>query len=105
MVSPQPPPLQKPGSNPAGDVLISTLTILVGATARFLAQFGQGTADQPIAMDNVACDSSESYLASCNYLNANATRSCTHQEDAGVVCLQRKIVSPGTKYFQVGGWI
>ena len=37
-------------------------------------------------MDNVRCTSRENRLSDCPYNNANAIRSCTHNEDAGVRC-------------------
>lgn len=60
-----------------------------GAVARSSASFGQAP-NLTIAMDAVACTSNEARLADCNYLNATAVRSCSHVEDAGVICPRRK---------------
>ena len=48
------------------------------------AYFGEGSGS--ILLDNVTCTGSESTLASCGHLGVGITRSCTHSEDAGVVC-------------------
>ena len=48
------------------------------------AYFGQGLG--PIWLDNIACTGSESTLASCGHLGLNITRSCSHNEDAGLRC-------------------
>jgi len=53
-------------------------------TAIGLASFGQGSG--PILLDSVTCSGSESTLASCGHLGVNITRSCSHNEDAGVMC-------------------
>ena len=41
-------------------------------------------------MDNAQCGGSEARLTSCTYLSVNNLRSCSHSEDAGVRCQQRK---------------
>ena len=46
--------------------------------------FGQGSG--PIWLDNVVCTGTESTLASCGHPGINITRSCDHDEDAGVGC-------------------
>ena len=48
------------------------------------AHFGQGSG--PIWLDNVQCTGNESTLASCGHLGIKITRSCSHYEDAGVIC-------------------
>ena len=48
------------------------------------ARFGQGSG--PIWLDNVTCISNEFTIASCDHLGINITRSCGHDEDAGVTC-------------------
>ena len=60
----------------------------IGARAVPRAAYGQG--NLTIAMDNVRCNSRESRLTDCPYLNATEIRSCTHAEDAGVVCSPRE---------------
>ena len=57
-----------------------------GSTGRYYSG-GQGSG--PIWLDNVACNGSESTLASCGHLGVNITRSCSHHEDAGVTCHPR----------------
>jgi len=53
-------------------------------TAIGSASFGQGSG--PILLDSVTCSGSESTLASCGHLGVGITRSCSHNEDAGVRC-------------------
>ena len=48
------------------------------------AYFGQGLG--PIWLDNIKCIGNESILATCSHLGLNISRSCTHHEDAGVIC-------------------
>jgi len=48
------------------------------------ALFGQGSG--PILLDSVTCSGNESTLASCGHLGVGFTRSCSHSEDAGVIC-------------------
>ena len=52
------------------------------------AGFGQGSG--PIWLDSVTCTGSESTLASCGHFGLNITRSCNHNEDAGVRCSGEK---------------
>ena len=47
------------------------------------ASFGEGTGD--IALENVACTGSENTLLGCSS-NAIFDTSCSHSEDAGVIC-------------------
>ena len=49
-----------------------------------LADFGQGSG--PIWLDSVTCTGNELTLANCGHLGVNVTRSCAHNEDAGVRC-------------------
>jgi len=53
-------------------------------TAIGSAFFGQGSG--PILLDSVTCSGSESILISCDNFGINMTRSCSHDEDAGVRC-------------------
>ena len=53
-------------------------------TPRNLAYFGQGSG--PIWLDNIQCIGNESTIVSCVHLGFNVTRSCSHNEDAGVRC-------------------
>ena len=53
--------------------------------AIYSATFGQGSG--PIFLDNVICDGSEPTLAICGHLGVGITKSCTHNDDAGVRCL------------------
>jgi len=48
------------------------------------ARFGKGSG--PIWLGNVDCTTNESTIASCGHLGINITRSCGHDEDAGVTC-------------------
>jgi len=52
--------------------------------ARYSAAFGQGTG--PIWLDRVACSGNEHNLANCTHLGYGVLYSCSHAEDAGVVC-------------------
>ena len=53
-------------------------------TATGSAGFGQGSGS--IWLDNIECIGTEPTLASCGHLGVNITRSCSHSEDAGVIC-------------------
>ena len=53
-------------------------------TAFGSAAFGQGSGS--IWLDSVTCTGNESTLASCGHLGIGVTRSCFHDEDAGVRC-------------------
>ena len=53
-------------------------------SSRNRAYFGQGSG--PIWLDYVSCTLTESTLASCGHLGVGVTRSCSHSEDAGVLC-------------------
>ena len=68
-------------------LLIARLPLLVDASARSFAAFGQGTG--PIHLDDLQCQGFEDALVNCSY-DSN-TADCSHFEDAGVVC-QRKNV-------------
>ena len=52
------------------------------------SSFGQ--AAEPILLDKVACDGSESTLERCNHAGFGVPTRCTHSSDAGVRCLHRQ---------------
>ena len=56
---------------------------IAGAVAVYSAFFRQGNG--PILISHVQCSGSESSLLDC-YWSASAATSCTHAEDAGVLC-------------------
>ena len=56
----------------------------VGPVAVSYAAFGQGTG--LILLDNVGCTGTESSLLSCSHRGIGVLRSCSHSEDAGVMC-------------------
>lgn len=58
------------------------LNLTIGAIATFSAFFGSGTGS--IALNNVQCVGTEATLGDC--LSGMIT-SCSHSEDAGVMCL------------------
>ena len=66
------------------DVVCRQLGFGITETSYRSAYFGQGSGT--IWLDNVACIGSESTLASCGHLGINITRSCSHNDDAGVKC-------------------
>ena len=53
-------------------------------TAIGSAGFGQGSGS--IWLDSVTCTGNESTLASCGHLGVGVTRSCSHSEDAAIMC-------------------
>ena len=57
------------------------LTIIIDATPRLSAYFGQGTG--PILKQFLICSGTENRLVDCS----SSSSSCTHSEDAGVTCL------------------
>ena len=61
--------------------------IFVGSNAKTNAYFGFGSG--PILLSNMHCTGTESSLLECNQQSCYIT-SCTHSNDAGVVC-KRKI--------------
>ena len=56
-------------------------------TAIGSARFGQGSGS--IWLDDVTCTGSEISLFYCGHLGVGVTRSCSHSEDAGVICSSR----------------
>jgi len=61
-------------------------------TARYSATFGRGTG--PIWLDRVGCRGDEYNLGKCTHPGYGVLYSCSHSEDAGVVCnshLRRKL--------------
>ena len=65
--------------------MCNQLGFVGGATAVRESQFGQGSFNQPIWLDNVQCTGSEMYLSDCDSLGFGI-HNCRHYEDAGVVC-------------------
>jgi len=53
-------------------------------TALYWATFGQGRG--PILLDNLQCAGTESSLLGCSHRGIGVLSSCSHSEDAGVVC-------------------
>ena len=56
----------------------------LSGTAIGSAGFGQGSG--PILLDKISCNGSEPILARCGHLGINVIQSCSHAEDAGVMC-------------------
>ena len=52
--------------------------------AKIHATFGQGNGS--IAIENVGCVGTENQLLACSSSPIFSTGTCTHSEDAGVVC-------------------
>ena len=59
--------------------------------ATYNAVFGEGTG--AILMDNVECIGTETNIGECDYLGGEG-HNCLHDEDAGVVCLQKEPLDP-----------
>ena len=53
------------------------------------ARFGSAESGVPILMDNMLCRGSEKALDHCDF-NGWLNHGCTHREDAGVICEDRK---------------
>ena len=53
------------------------------------ARFGAAESDIPILMDNMLCRGTEEALDHCDF-NGWGNHGCTHREDAGVICHDRK---------------
>ena len=53
------------------------------------ARFGAAESDVPILMDNMLCRGNEEALDHCDF-NGWGNHGCTHREDAGVICHDRK---------------
>ena len=51
-----------------------------------LARFGQGTG--PVVLNNLLCSGSESSLLNCRSDGLGNIGTCTHADDAGVVCME-----------------
>ena len=57
-----------------------------GPSGRAIGSAGFGQGSGPILLGIVSCNGSESILASCGHLGINVIKSCSHAEDAGVLC-------------------
>ena len=55
------------------------------------ATFGEGKG--PILLDEVECIGTETNIGECDYLSVGESN-CGHDEDAGVVCVEREPVYP-----------
>ena len=53
-------------------------------TAIGSASFGQGS--ESILLSSVTCSGNEPSITNCVHLGLNVTSSCSHSEDAGVIC-------------------
>ena len=53
-------------------------------TSTGLASFGQGSG--PILLSSITCSGNEPSITNCAHLGLNITSSCSHSEDAGVIC-------------------
>ncbi|CAI8036273.1 Deleted in malignant brain tumors 1 protein, partial [Geodia barretti] len=74
-------------------VVCNQLGFVGGATAVRESQFGQGSSNQPIWLDDVQCTGSEMYLSDCESLGFGI-HNCRHYEDAGVVCEESEFGVP-----------
>ena len=72
------------------DTLQHTSVMFNIAIAMSYAAFGRGTG--AIYLDNVGCTGTESTLLSCSHRGIGVLRSCSHYEDAGVVCWPCKLL-------------
>ena len=62
------------------------------------AGFGQGPRASPIWLANAFCSGEEDCLGECFFTGLDEPITfCTHQEDAGVVCLSGKNLNPHTR--------
>ena len=61
--------------------------MLTGAIARINATFGQGITSSPIIFDDVRCTGMENSLFECQNRGPDMTIYCSHNQDAGVVCV------------------
>ncbi|XP_037400460.1 uncharacterized protein LOC108412143 isoform X3 [Pygocentrus nattereri] len=72
------------------EVVCREMGCLRAVSATHSAHFGQGSG--PILLDHVGCSGSESILTSC-YHRGFGTHSCSHGEDAGVICSGLRLVN------------
>jgi len=66
------------------DVVCRQLGFGSSGTAMGSASFGQGSG--PIWLSSIKCSGSEPSITNCVHLGVNITSSCSHFEDAGVIC-------------------
>ena len=63
--------------------------------------YGSGSSDQPIWLENVYCSGNEESLVDCYYYRGWGSRYCSHNNDVGISCLDRKCLSPYTVGYSV----
>ena len=69
-------------------MLMSFSPQISDVSSYFNAHFGQGSG--PILLKNVGCTGSESNLIDCTHDPIGEIGDCTHEDDAGVMCYNRK---------------
>ena len=69
----------------AATVVCRQLGYYGDANAVTFAQFGPGSASQPIWLDHVSCTGEENYITDCTH-DDWADNNCHHWQDAGVTC-------------------
>lgn len=64
-------------------------SLLLDVRTLSISEYGEGTG-QPIAMSNVACQTTDTRLSDCTYTNALQLTGCTHARDVGISCQNRE---------------